>query len=233
MTVDVRREKRSTGECPSWFIRRRAQPRSTRSASAYGTDTGARLSLGTELRRLNRRGHRFNGDMRLSGNPNHGRRRVSDSGEERRDRHAELSRLPRHARDRRSRDRPGLARHELERRLARFRAPALSRRASGALDGKRAELTETVLYPGMQLTLAKRADAESLFTRKGYSWSIGHSRRLGKLRLFDELPASARHGRHRACRSPSASLLVSLGIRRDQCRRFVALAAVAALLRGR
>ena len=33
----------------------------------YGTDTGPRLSLGTELRRLNRRGHRFTSDLRLSG----------------------------------------------------------------------------------------------------------------------------------------------------------------------
>src|SRR6185436_12064635 len=33
----------------------------------YGTDTGPRLSLGTELRRLNMSGHRFTADMRLSG----------------------------------------------------------------------------------------------------------------------------------------------------------------------
>ena len=33
------------------------------------------------------------------------------------------------------------------------------------------ELTETVLYPGMQLTSRNAVDAESLFTRKGYSWS--------------------------------------------------------------
>jgi translocation and assembly module TamA len=33
------------------------------------------------------------------------------------------------------------------------------------------ELTESALYPGMQLTSRNVADAESLFTRKGYSWS--------------------------------------------------------------
>jgi translocation and assembly module TamA len=32
----------------------------------YGTDTGARLSLGVDLRRLNRRGHRLRADLRLS-----------------------------------------------------------------------------------------------------------------------------------------------------------------------
>ena len=32
-------------------------------------------------------------------------------------------------------------------------------------------LTENVFYPGMQLTSRQAADAESLFTRKGYSWS--------------------------------------------------------------
>jgi translocation and assembly module TamA len=32
----------------------------------YGTDTGARLTLGTELRRLNQRGHRVRGDLRVS-----------------------------------------------------------------------------------------------------------------------------------------------------------------------
>ncbi|MDD3763086.1 MAG: autotransporter assembly complex protein TamA [Nevskiales bacterium] len=32
----------------------------------YGTDTGARMTLGTEVRRLNRRGHTFNAETRLS-----------------------------------------------------------------------------------------------------------------------------------------------------------------------
>jgi translocation and assembly module TamA len=45
------------------------EPRRTqryRFGLGYGTDTGPRISLGVELRRINRQGHRFNSDLRLS-----------------------------------------------------------------------------------------------------------------------------------------------------------------------
>jgi len=59
-----------------------------------------------------------------------------------------------------------------------------------------AELTENVFYPGMELTSRNVVDAESLFTRKGYSWtadlrggseSFGSSTSFLRLRLVGNL----------------------------------------------
>ncbi len=43
-----------------------AKPRKFLASAGYGTDTGPRLGLGMELRRLNRYGHKFRSDLRLS-----------------------------------------------------------------------------------------------------------------------------------------------------------------------
>jgi translocation and assembly module TamA len=67
VTVDVMREQTVDQQIP---VVVRTAPQRTQEYTlgmGYGTDTGPRLSLGTELRRLNRRGHRFHGDVRLSG----------------------------------------------------------------------------------------------------------------------------------------------------------------------
>ena len=66
VTVDVRRAEAVDRRVP---IVVHTTPRQTQDYTVgvgYGTDTGPRLSFGTELRRLNRRGHRFNADLRLS-----------------------------------------------------------------------------------------------------------------------------------------------------------------------
>ncbi|MEQ8798300.1 MAG: autotransporter assembly complex family protein [Salinisphaeraceae bacterium] len=54
---------------PQVPVRVSTEPRKPRRYSAsvgYGTDTGARLGLGAEFRRLNRRGHQLRTDLRLS-----------------------------------------------------------------------------------------------------------------------------------------------------------------------
>ena len=65
--VDVERDQTVDHRIP---VTVRTAPRKTQEFTVgmgYGTDTGPRLSLGTELRRLNQRGHRFNSDLRVSG----------------------------------------------------------------------------------------------------------------------------------------------------------------------
>lgn len=64
--VQVERENATDFHVP---VTVRTKPRNQRRYSAgvgYGTDTGARISLGTEFRRINRRGHKFNADVQLS-----------------------------------------------------------------------------------------------------------------------------------------------------------------------
>ena len=76
-------------------------------------------------------------------------------------------------------------------------------------------------------------DAESLFTRKGYSWSTdvrGGSESFGSSTSFLRLRVT---GNLVVPLDRAHPLLVPLGVRRDRCRRFVAPAAVAAFLRGR
>ncbi|MBN1237397.1 MAG: outer membrane protein assembly factor [Gammaproteobacteria bacterium] len=66
VAVDVEREEAIERHIP---VVVHTTPRPTQDYTlglGYGTDTGPRLSIGAELRRLNRRGHRFNADMRLS-----------------------------------------------------------------------------------------------------------------------------------------------------------------------
>jgi translocation and assembly module TamA len=67
VTVDVMRDEAVDRQIPVSVL---TTPRATQEYTlgmGYGTDTGPRLSLGTEFRRLNRRGHRFTSDLRLSG----------------------------------------------------------------------------------------------------------------------------------------------------------------------
>jgi translocation and assembly module TamA len=66
-TVDVMRDQAVDRQIP---VTVHTTPRKTQEYTlgmGYGTDTGPRLSLGTEFRRINRRGHRFKSDLRLSG----------------------------------------------------------------------------------------------------------------------------------------------------------------------
>jgi translocation and assembly module TamA len=66
VTVEVKRDEAVNHRIP---IIVHTTPRPTQEYQlgfGYGTDTGARLSLGVELRRLNRLGHRFRADLRLS-----------------------------------------------------------------------------------------------------------------------------------------------------------------------
>lgn len=66
VVVDVVRERTEDRYVPVVVY---TTPRPTQEYTlglGYGTDTGPRLSIGAELRRLNPRGHRFNSDLRLS-----------------------------------------------------------------------------------------------------------------------------------------------------------------------
>ena len=172
VTVDVRRDEAVDGRVP---IVVHTTPRATQEYTVgvgAGTDTGARLRFGTELRRLNRRGHRFYADMRLSGIQTTAaaeyqipvkdvatdtlRFRASIGTRDRGDLDTEQVSLGMSLND---------AWHGFERRLY------LTTDRERWTENEQ-KLTETVLYPGMQLTSRNAADAESFFTRKGYSWSI-------------------------------------------------------------
>ncbi|HEU4616625.1 MAG TPA: autotransporter assembly complex family protein [Gammaproteobacteria bacterium] len=66
VTVEVEREEAENHRIP---VVVHTTPRPTQDYQigfGYGTDTGPRVSLGVELRRLNRSGHRFRADFRLS-----------------------------------------------------------------------------------------------------------------------------------------------------------------------
>jgi translocation and assembly module TamA len=145
------------------------------------------LSLGTELRRLNQRGHRFNADVRLSGITTTAAAeyqipvkndatdtlsfRASVGTREIGDLDTDQVSLGMSLND---------AWHGFERRLY-----FVTERERWTENEQ--ELTENVLYPGMQLTFRNVADAESLFTRKGYSWSTdvrGGSDSLGSSTTF-------------------------------------------------
>jgi translocation and assembly module TamA len=187
VTVDVRRAEAVDRRVP---IVVHTTPRATQEYTVgvgYGTDTGPRLRLGTELRRLNRRGHRVNADMRLSGiattaaaeyqipvknvetdtlsfRASLGTREIGDLDTD------QVS-LGMSLND---------AWHGFERRLY-----LVAERERWTENGQ--ELTESVFYPGLQLTSRNVVDAESLFTRKGHSWSTdlrGGSDGLGSSTSF-------------------------------------------------
>ncbi|HKF96394.1 MAG TPA: autotransporter assembly complex family protein [Gammaproteobacteria bacterium] len=62
----VNKDKAKNRRVPVKVITEPSRPRRYIVGLGYGTDTGPRLSLGIELRRINRRGHRFRADLRLS-----------------------------------------------------------------------------------------------------------------------------------------------------------------------
>jgi translocation and assembly module TamA len=194
VTVDVKRAEAIDGRIPIVVY---TMPRATQEYTVgvgYGTDTGPRLSLGTEFRRLNRRGHRLNIDLRLSEiattaaveyqipvknvetdtlsfRGSLGTREIGDLETE----HVTL----------------GMSLHDtwlgFERRL--YLVTEHERWTESA-----EELRETVLYPGVELTSRKVVDAESLYTRKGYSWSAdlrGGSNSLGSSTSFLRLRLDA------------------------------------------
>ena len=204
VTVDVRRAEAVDRRVP---IVIHTTPRQTQEYTVgvgYGTDTGPRLSFGTELRRLNRRGHRFNADLRLSEiattaaaeyqipvknvatdtlsfRGSVGTREIGDLDTDQISLGASLNDVW----------------HGFERRLY-----VVAERESWTENEQ--PLTETVLYPGMQLTSRQAADADSLFTRKGYSWSTdirGGSESLGHRRASCVCMSPATS----SCRSRSVS----------------------------
>ncbi|MBR9813170.1 outer membrane protein assembly factor [bacterium] len=64
--VDARREDIEGTAIPVVVNTLPLKPERYEVGIGFGTDTGARLSIGTELRRINRRGHSFNADLQLS-----------------------------------------------------------------------------------------------------------------------------------------------------------------------
>jgi translocation and assembly module TamA len=65
--IEPQRDKADAGHRVPLLIRAAPRNRSRYEVGVgYGTDTGARLSAGIDKRRLNRYGHTFDGDMRLS-----------------------------------------------------------------------------------------------------------------------------------------------------------------------
>ena len=171
VTVDVRRDEAVDRRVP---IVVHTTPRATQEYTVgvgAGTDTGPRLRFGTELRRLNRRGHRFNADVRVSGIATTGaaeyqipvknvatdtlRFRGSIGTREIGDLDTEQVSLGTSLND---------VWHGFQRRL--YFTTERERWTENEQ-----ELTETVLYPGIQITSLTILDAESLLTRKGYSWT--------------------------------------------------------------
>ena len=169
VTVDVMREQTVDRQIP---VVVHTTPRRTQEYTlgmGYGTDTGARLSLGTELRRLNRRGHRFHSDVRISGiqttvaaeyqipvknvatdtlsyNALLGTKEIGDLDTD------QFS--------------LGGSWNDTWGRLQR-RLYVVAHREDWTEGGN--PLSENLLYPGMHLRSQHTADP--LFTRKGYSWS--------------------------------------------------------------
>jgi translocation and assembly module TamA len=64
--VDILRERAAEQHIPVVVHTTPRPNQSFRVGAGYGTDTGPRLRLGVELRRLNRKGHRFEADVRAS-----------------------------------------------------------------------------------------------------------------------------------------------------------------------
>jgi translocation and assembly module TamA len=67
-TVDVRVHRENTADfhVPVTVTAEPRDPQSYSVGLGYGTDTGPRLTVGTEFRRINRRGHQLNADVQLS-----------------------------------------------------------------------------------------------------------------------------------------------------------------------
>jgi translocation and assembly module TamA len=187
VTVDVKRAEAADGRIPIVVY---TSPRATQEYTVgfgYGTDTGPRVSLGSEFRRLNPRGHRLNVDLRLSDIATTAaveyqipvknvetdtlRFRGSLGTREIGDLETEQVSL-------------GMSLHDTWRGLER-RIYLTGDRERWTESG--AELTETAFYPGLELTSRNVVDAESLYTRKGNSWNAdlrGGSDDLGSSTSF-------------------------------------------------
>jgi translocation and assembly module TamA len=169
VTVDVARAEAVDRHVP---IVVHTAPRETQEYTVgfgYGTDTGPRVSLGTELRRLNRRGHRFDADIRLSDIATTAAAeyqvpvknvetdtlsyRASIGTQEIGDLDTEQLSL-------------GMSLNDAWRGLRRRLYVVTDRERWTENEQPRAE---TILYPGVNLS--SRPTADSLFTREGHSWS--------------------------------------------------------------
>ncbi|MBA2493025.1 MAG: outer membrane protein assembly factor [Gammaproteobacteria bacterium] len=62
----VDKEEAVNQRVPVTVVTKPTRPRRYSVGAGYGTDTGPRLSLGVEFRRINRRGHSFRADLQLS-----------------------------------------------------------------------------------------------------------------------------------------------------------------------
>jgi translocation and assembly module TamA len=64
--IDVRRSAAENLRIPVVVRTQPRKPQRYTAGAGYGTDTGPRISIGTEFRRINRRGHQFNSHLELS-----------------------------------------------------------------------------------------------------------------------------------------------------------------------
>ncbi|MCB1831103.1 MAG: outer membrane protein assembly factor, partial [Gammaproteobacteria bacterium] len=64
--VNPRRDEAENGEVPVDLLLEAAKRHAWRAGVGFATDTGPRMSLGYENRYVNRRGHRFESELRLS-----------------------------------------------------------------------------------------------------------------------------------------------------------------------
>jgi translocation and assembly module TamA len=191
VTIDVRREEAVDRQIP---VIVHTTPRKTQEYTVgmgYGTDTGPRLSLGMELRRLNLAGHRFHSDLRVSGITtkvaaeyripvkNVATDTLSYSAalgtEEFGDLDTDAVSI-------------GATWNDSWRRLQR-RLYVLAQREDWEESSN--SFSETLLYPGMNLRSQLTGDA--LFVRRGHSWSSdirGASDALGSSTSFLRLHAT-------------------------------------------
>jgi translocation and assembly module TamA len=171
--VELRpKKKRAENQrVPVTVITEPSRPQQYTIGVGYGTDTGPRLSLGVQLRRINRRGHRFRADLQLSTIKNTLSAQyqipiknvATDSltfaatlqQEEIGDADTEQFIL-------------GVSRNELWRGFQ--RRLYLNYQRENFSFGDRPNQQADLLYPGMTLT-RKRAD-DPLFARSGYSVSL-------------------------------------------------------------
>jgi translocation and assembly module TamA len=169
--MDIQRERATDRHIP---VVAQTTPRPNQSFTVgpgYGTDTGLRLRLGVELRRLNRAGHRFEADLRTSA------RETSLTGEYQipvGDLMTDSVSLRAMLGQREIGDYDvgfgslGVSWNNLWGDLRRS-VYVEGRREDFAVEG-RPEQSEDVLYAGMRLEGGSADDP--LFVRRGYSWSV-------------------------------------------------------------
>lgn len=194
VAVDVQREQTEDRRIP---VVVHTSPRKTQDYTlgfGYGTDTGPRLSLGVELRRLNRRGHSFRSDLRLSSVEQTAaaeyRIPVQDVATDYVAMRASLGAQV--IGDWNTRELVAGASWHNEWRGMRRRVYVTAQRERYSTDTSDT-FTGDLLFPGVQLT-QQQAD-DPIFPRKAYSWSADlrtGSAQLGSAASFTRFYASAK-----------------------------------------